>query len=172
MTSLWKNPPVTPKLQAYIYNITNHEDFLSGIAKKIRVEEIGPYIYEAPQIKKILNYSEDQSSVTFKNRVDYKYLPETSQIGLNDKSDLITMPNLVMMSGMLNSKVQPLPNFAKTSFVWPILKSVGYKTPFVTLPVADFLWGYEDELACLDSNQQDYQEKNYPFDDEVRKFKS
>ena len=27
--------------------------------------------------------------------------------------------------------------------------SDGFKTPFVKVKVSDFLWGYEDELACL-----------------------
>ena len=27
--------------------------------------------------------------------------------------------------------------------------SDGHKTPFVKVKVSDFLWGYEDELACL-----------------------
>ena len=117
MTSLWKDPPVTPKLYVYMFNVTNHEDFLSGKAKKIKVQEIGPYVYEAPRRKEILNYSEDQGNVTFRNRVDYKFNAEMSGVGLNDKSDLVIMPNLVMMSGMLNSKVNPLPNFAKTNIV-------------------------------------------------------
>ena len=27
--------------------------------------------------------------------------------------------------------------------------SDGHKTPFVKVKVSDFLWGYEDELACI-----------------------
>ena len=164
MTNLWKDPPLTPKLHVYLYNVTNHEDFISGKVAKLKVNEIGPYVYEAPQRKKILHYSEDQSAVTFQSRIDYKFQPEMSGFGLNDETDMVTMPNLLMMAGMLKSDVRPLPNLLKKSVVWPILNSAGSKTPFVTLSVADFLWGYEDELACLDSNPQETQYDD-PFGD-------
>lgn len=42
---LWERPPVDLYLKVYLFNITNHEDFLAGRAKKLNVEEIGPYVY-------------------------------------------------------------------------------------------------------------------------------
>ena len=49
MVDLWKNPPLTPKLEVYVYNVTNSEAFLNG-DEKLTVKEIGPYIYAAPQV--------------------------------------------------------------------------------------------------------------------------
>ena len=43
---LWERPPVDLFLKVYLFNITNHEDFMSGRAKKLNVEEIGPYVYQ------------------------------------------------------------------------------------------------------------------------------
>ena len=57
MTTLWKDPPVNARLHNYIFNVTNHEDFLSGKESKLKVKEIGPYVYEAHNRKKILNFS-------------------------------------------------------------------------------------------------------------------
>ena len=164
MTTLWKDPPVNARLHVYIFNVTNHEGFLSGKESKLKVEEIGPYVYEAHNRKKILNYSDDQDSLTFQNRVDYTFDPEMSGSGFNDKSDVITVPNLVMMTGMLNSETQQFPDYLKKSVAWDIIsKNAGHKTPFITLPVADFLWGYEDELACIDTNLKGSQDENDPF---------
>ena len=35
--------------------------------------------------------------------------------------------------------------------------SDGHKTPFVKVRVSDFLWGYEDELACLTEPEKQHQ---------------
>jgi hypothetical protein len=40
--------------------------------------------------------------------------------------------------------------------------SDGYKTPFVKVKVSDFLWGYEDELACL--TEPEKQDQAYQAD--------
>ena len=99
MTSLWVEPPFNPRLHVYVYNVTNHEAFLSGLDNKIRVEEIGPYVYEAPQRRKIIHYNKDQSAVTYQSRIDYKFLLDQSGVGLNDQFDRIIFPNLLMMTG-------------------------------------------------------------------------
>ena len=65
MTSLWSDPPVTPKFEIYVFNVTNANEFLKGDSKKIEVQEVGPYVYQAPQKKKILEFSSDENEITF-----------------------------------------------------------------------------------------------------------
>ena len=52
---------------------------------------------------------------------------------------------------MLKTEVREMSDFVKQSVVWPILTSTERKSPFLRLKVSEFLWGYEDELACLDT---------------------
>jgi hypothetical protein len=33
-------------MKVFIFNITNAEDFLKGVDKKLKVSEIGPYVYQ------------------------------------------------------------------------------------------------------------------------------
>ncbi|KAK0070658.1 hypothetical protein PV325_000260, partial [Microctonus aethiopoides] len=40
----WKEPPVVPRMNIYIYNVTNADEFLNNGAKPI-LQELGPYIY-------------------------------------------------------------------------------------------------------------------------------
>lgn len=40
----WKNPPVTPQMHIYIYNVTNADEFLSN-GEKPALQELGPYVY-------------------------------------------------------------------------------------------------------------------------------
>jgi len=157
MTPLWMNPPVAPKLQVYLFNVTNSEEFLAG-KEKLKVQEIGPYTYSAPQVKKVKEWSDDQNSITFQSKTTYTYLNDLKS-DLHQDHDEIVVPNLVMMTGMLKSEVSELSNFLKQSVVWPILTSTKRKSPFIRLKVSEFLWGYEEELACLDTldeSESDY----------------
>lgn len=43
--NLWQKPPVDVFFKIYLFNITNQERFLSGEDKKLKVEEIGPYVF-------------------------------------------------------------------------------------------------------------------------------
>ena len=84
-----------------------------------------------------MNFSEDKDSLTFQNRVDYKFDPKMcGGSGFNDTSDRITVPNLVMMTGMPNSETQELPVYLKKSIAWSIIsENAGYNTSFISLPV-------------------------------------
>ncbi|KRT85941.1 hypothetical protein AMK59_2002, partial [Oryctes borbonicus] len=42
---LWRIPPVDIYLRVHLFNITNAEEFLSGKEKKLKVQEVGPYVY-------------------------------------------------------------------------------------------------------------------------------
>lgn len=144
MLRLWSDPPLTPKLKVFLFNVTNPDEILAG--KNAVVQEVGPYVYSAHQIKNVSGWSENGSVVTFRSKTFYKFWPEESP---NLDSDVIVMPNLVMMTGMLKPEVKSQMSFIKKNVVWPLLMSDGHKTPFLKLSVADFLWGYEDELACI-----------------------
>lgn len=41
----WFYPPDEVLLKIYMFNITNSEQFLSGIDSKLKVKEVGPIIY-------------------------------------------------------------------------------------------------------------------------------
>lgn len=92
--------------------------------------------------------------------------------------DEVVIPNLLMMTGMLKTEVHPQPDFIKKSVIWPILTSVGFKEPFIKLKVSEFLWGYEDELACLDTNPKeddlfsDFQDDDFFKDEQEEKQES
>lgn len=43
---LWQKPPVKALYKTYIFNYTNHKSYENGIATKLKVQELGPYVYE------------------------------------------------------------------------------------------------------------------------------
>jgi len=44
--NMWKTPAADVYLKIYIFNVTNSDDFLSGRDKKLRFQEVGPYVYK------------------------------------------------------------------------------------------------------------------------------
>lgn len=41
----WFDPPEEVLLKAYLFNITNSEEFMNGTDSKLKVDEVGPIIY-------------------------------------------------------------------------------------------------------------------------------
>lgn len=48
---LWEKPPLAVIMQVYLFNITNAEAFMSGADKKLKVDEVGPYVYQWVEVK-------------------------------------------------------------------------------------------------------------------------
>lgn len=44
---LWRKPPVELYLKVYLFNVTNHDDYLAGRADKLSFQEVGPYVYRS-----------------------------------------------------------------------------------------------------------------------------
>lgn len=42
---MWRKPPVDLYLRVYLFNVTNKDEFLSG-KEKLKIEEVGPYVYK------------------------------------------------------------------------------------------------------------------------------
>jgi hypothetical protein len=42
----WIESPLKPLIKVHIFNYTNIEDVLAGRTKKIKVNDVGPFVYE------------------------------------------------------------------------------------------------------------------------------
>ena len=45
MLDYWTKPPIDPILKIYVFNYTNIDNVLRGLDKRIKIEEVGPYVY-------------------------------------------------------------------------------------------------------------------------------
>lgn len=41
----WIKPPVDPELRIHLFNYTNADRYLNGLDTKLKVEDLGPYVY-------------------------------------------------------------------------------------------------------------------------------
>lgn len=60
----WQKSPIQPLLKIHIFNYTNIDDFLSGRDKKIKLQDVGPYVYKQFGSRVNLKFTED-NKITF-----------------------------------------------------------------------------------------------------------
>ena len=91
VSNAWIAPPIKPLLKIHYFNATNSEEYLAG--GKLRVEEIGPFVYEEKWVREDVQWSNDNSDVSFKMRRTYHYRPDLSKGSLSDE---VILPNVPM----------------------------------------------------------------------------
>uniref|UniRef100_A0A1B6DPI6 Scavenger receptor class B member 1 n=1 Tax=Clastoptera arizonana TaxID=38151 RepID=A0A1B6DPI6_9HEMI len=142
--SLWQKPPVKIFIKVFIFNVTNAKEFLMKKDLKLKVHEIGPYVYS----EQLVN-----TNVTFNNNHTVSYRPIRTlrfEPGLsvgNPMEDLITVSNIPFLgiTSMLHNSSMTL-NLGLSGIV-----SFLDTQPFVDVSVHDFLWGYDEQLVKLAS---------------------
>ncbi|XP_032672860.1 scavenger receptor class B member 1 isoform X1 [Odontomachus brunneus] len=136
----WKDPPVVPRMQVYIYNVTNADEFLNN-GEKPALQELGPYVYTQRWEKTDIKFN-DNGTVTYKVKKTFVYAPELSA---GSEEDLVVVPNVPMLSATSQSKHAARFLRLAMASIMDILKI----KPFVEVSVGQLLWGYEDPLLKL-----------------------
>ncbi|KAL7288548.1 hypothetical protein TKK_0017290 [Trichogramma kaykai] len=136
----WKDPPVTPQMHVYIYNVTNAEEFLNNGQKPI-LDEVGPYIYLQTWEKVNVKFNSNDT-VTY--NVKKKFVFSETLSGRSEE-DVVIVPNVPMLSATTQSKNAARFLRLAMASIMDILKI----KPFVEVTVGQLLWGYEDSLLKL-----------------------
>jgi len=146
----WLNPPVQAHLTAYSFHVTNPEAVMQG--KKPILEEVGPFVYKAVNLKDSVNkdtgkenmeFNEDGETLTYRLRKFY-FIDLSQSVGDPDTT-FITVPNIPLLTGF--SKIRDM-NWGKGTAL-NVVKNTGLGIPFINVSVSGLLWGYNDELPCM-----------------------
>ncbi|XP_066594761.1 scavenger receptor class B member 1-like [Prorops nasuta] len=148
----WQRPPVRVMYKMYLFNYTNVDEFNSGAAKKLKVEELGPYIYRETLSKTNVQLNDD-NTVSFREKRSYQW-----EGGRPDDENVV-VPNIPLIAAVAFSRDI---NFMAQVGLTAVLTTLQAKT-FVNLPVGQFLWGYDDNLFEMAKPFMDLQ-KRIPFD--------
>ena len=62
-----------PLLKVHIFNYTNIEAVLSGKEKKIKIEDIGPYVYEEQVERVNLTFLDDNKITSYVSKIVLTY---------------------------------------------------------------------------------------------------
>merc|ERR1711935_1050564 len=146
----WGDPPIQTHQSVYIFNVTNPNEVLQGA--KPNLVEIGPVVYKTVLVKDSLDEETGKSSLNFSDSGEFisyqprKYLYLDREKSVIDPDEaIITVPNVPLLTGL--SKLQDMGFFAKL-IGQDVITGMGRGTPFITLPLSKFLWGYEDDMPC------------------------
>lgn len=137
---LWQYPTVQPIMKVHIFNYTNWRNVRAGTAKKLIVEDVGPYTY-AQQIERV-NIKFQGNLLSFQEKNSFKYLPELSA---GSQIDSVNVPNLPLLSAFSKAISLRLPDIGMRSLNH-VLGWANNHDAFLQLPVHGFLWGYDDNI--------------------------
>ncbi|XP_037867708.1 scavenger receptor class B member 1 [Bombyx mori] len=133
-------------ISAYLFNITNAEEFTSGEHDKLKVQEVGPFTYSEARTNKNFVIDEEAEEMRYTPRIDVNFIPEAS-VGRPEDID-VTLANIAMLS--IASKVGAYSYFPQLAF--NLLASQLNSKPVVTMRAKDYLWGYDEPLIRLGHN--------------------
>ncbi|CAD7084816.1 unnamed protein product [Hermetia illucens] len=141
---LFQKPPLDVYISVYVFNITNLDRFLSGKDKKLRLDEVGPYVYQ--------EFLENRNA-TFHPNMTVSYRPKRRVKFIREKScgdpkeDIVTVPNIPYM-GVTSaaSKMGILTALA----VRALSRTAGSRV-ILNTTVEDYFWGHEEPLVTLAS---------------------
>ncbi|XP_057658568.1 scavenger receptor class B member 1-like isoform X2 [Diorhabda carinulata] len=139
---LWADPPYTPALKFYIFNVTNSEQFLNG-EEKLNITEVGPYCYREYLTNQNATFDIEKGTMTFRPHRNIVLDPECS--ARDPKKDRILVPNIPLLG--IQSYLTDY-NFL-TSMAFSSLSLAMGSQSFVNITVDEYLWGYNDSLVAV-----------------------
>ncbi|XP_027850047.2 scavenger receptor class B member 1-like [Aphis gossypii] len=138
---LWKTPQAAVYVKVYIFNVTNHEEFLAGIDKKLRFQEVGPYIYREKMEHNNITFN-DNGTFTITPGFSLRWVPELNTV---TEDDVLILPNIALL-GFANF-------FADTSLITRmsvnLLIHQTKSTAFLRQTVKEFLFNYDSPLVSI-----------------------
>ncbi|KAJ8683687.1 hypothetical protein QAD02_019479 [Eretmocerus hayati] len=134
----WQKPKVKVVYKVYMFNYTNVEDFEKNKAEKLKVEEVGPYMYRETLTRVVEDLNEKNGTVTYREKREFVLEGDRSD------NELVTVPNIVLLSAMAMLKGGSMVEGAQMD----VLNALSYRqyTQFITKPVSKYLWGYDDPV--------------------------
>lgn len=99
---IWRETPIPMYLEMFFYNISNVKEILAGTAVKLKVDEIGPYVFREQHTKTNLTWN-DNSTLTFYNQRWWHYEPDRSVGHLSDEITSIN-PVIVTVANMMRNE--------------------------------------------------------------------
>ncbi|XP_014600667.1 PREDICTED: scavenger receptor class B member 1-like isoform X2 [Polistes canadensis] len=137
----WRKPDVDIFLKVYLFNITNHDEFLSGKDSKLNFQEVGPYVYkEKMEHGNVKFNNNDTISVTPLHPL--VYVPEMSN---GTEQDILILPNIALLS--ITNVMRETSYFTRWGLNLLIIQTD--TKPLVPMTAREFMFGYESTLVTL-----------------------
>ncbi|XP_018054990.1 PREDICTED: scavenger receptor class B member 1-like isoform X1 [Atta colombica] len=137
----WRKPVVDLYVKIYLFNVTNHNEYLSGEASKLRFQEIGPYVYKETFEHANVVFNDNGTLSTIPVH-PLKYIPEMSN---GTEEDLVIMPNIALFS---IANVMKDASYLSRWGLNVLIRQTDTK-PLVQMTAHEFMFGYQSTLVTL-----------------------
>ncbi|KAG7212792.1 hypothetical protein KM043_013051 [Ampulex compressa] len=138
---IWRKPEVDLYLKVYLFNVTNHEAYLSGKEDKLRFQEIGPYVYKEAMEHGNIRFN-DNGTVSAIPLHPLKYIPEMSN---GTEEDLLILPNIALLS--ITDVMKDATYITRWGLNVLIRQTDAH--PLVEMTAREFMFGYKSTLVTL-----------------------
>ncbi|CAG9856254.1 unnamed protein product [Phyllotreta striolata] len=139
---LWREPPVELYLKVYLWNVTNREEYLNGIDDKLKLAEVGPYVYRELISHENVTFNEN-GTLTAAPKHPLIWVPELSEGRKED--DMLILPNIALLS--IADVVSDSSYFTRLGLNIVIRQTESY--PLVEMTAKEFMFGYSSKLLSL-----------------------
>ncbi|XP_056638400.1 scavenger receptor class B member 1-like [Diorhabda sublineata] len=136
---MWKDPNCKVLYKVHIFNYTNIDDYRNKKAKKLHVEDIGPYTYEENLTRIDVSFGEN-NKLSYREKRILTFKPDLSK-GL--ENDSVQVPNIPLISAGPFIKDQ---NYFIRLALSSLLRGIN-EEPFITKTVGSFLTGYRSSIT-------------------------
>ncbi|KAL4711604.1 hypothetical protein ACJJTC_003621 [Scirpophaga incertulas] len=141
---LWETPPYQLFTEVWVFNYTNVPQFLAGKDAVLKVEEVGPFVYQETRTNINISVDYERGVMRMVPRTSLSFLKDLS-VG-DTKEVNITVPNIALLavSTLLADKLGYIANLG----AYYSINALGSKL-FRNLTVEELLWGYEDRIITI-----------------------
>ncbi|KAG5677882.1 hypothetical protein PVAND_007599 [Polypedilum vanderplanki] len=137
----WKDPIPEVLLNVYVFNITNHEEFIAGRDKKLKLQEIGPITFREVTKHKDIEYHKENSTMSY---------TVTRQIYFKESANIKNILNKTIY--VVNMPLSAASYVSDNIFMWPafnLLLKI-YKTePIVASTIYNYFFNMTDPVLEL-----------------------
>lgn len=135
MLEWWVRPPIRAVYKIRVFNYTNVEEFTRGEDVKLKVQEVGPYIYRET-LTRVNTVFYPNGTLSFQEKRSFQWE------GGSPDDDVVVVPNIPLLTTMAFARDMSI----VTQLGLTVAISTFVPKIFVPLPVGGFLWGYDDKL--------------------------
>lgn len=148
---MWEDPPISPHLKVYFFNLTNPEVVFNGMGKPV-LAEIGPYTYTQKWIKQNITWHQN-GTISYRTRKIFTFNSSLSCSTCNDEIDKVTTVNVPALAAYYQLRddmwdaghIAYIKRYGEQGALQLYLNHLGYK-PWLTKNVRDIMWGYDEPL--------------------------
>ncbi|CAO1322116.1 unnamed protein product [Diamesa tonsa] len=139
----WLNPKPEVLLNVYIFNITNSAEFMKGTDKVLKLQEVGPIVYQEKLLHKDVEFHKENSTMSYTVVRTLIYREEKNVPGiLNETIFAANMATLGAAASLVDSNY-----FVKSGFNFLMMSQAS--SPVINTTIYNYFWNLTDPVLNL-----------------------